>query len=269
MRLLLGASLAWLLVVAFGELVATTDRIAPSPKVAAILFKDRNPVGVQPASVRKFELVRWVAPDLLPATEEVKVTWTLKSEGAAAPRAAIDQAGVLTVQASAEPGSILSIYADLNHGERVISLPVYIYRPGLEPLMEVRAWHQTAEIPCDGSSDRPVVDGIQELLFDASGRYSVAWHPFESYKDFWGPYAMNVKTRKVTFRALGGNLVPKDIQGDGTFRVVRLRSSVSQVDGSRIHDMQLRLNGIYFGTFGRARRHKPCGLVFAGRLYEP
>lgn len=239
---------------------------SPSLKVQAIAFADIHPVGMQPGSERKFALSEWLGVDSVPATG-VNVTWTVKTEGPV-PRATIDQAGVLTVQKEASPGSILRISADLNHGERVISLPVFVYRPGLDPLLDVRDWHQTAEIPCDGSADRPVVGGIDELLFDVSGNYSVTWRPFESYKDYWGPYTINVKTRKVTFRVSRGNYVPKDIHGRGTFKVGRLGPPVRQADGTHTQSVQLRLNGIYLGTFGRPTRHMPCGMVFVGLNFQ-
>lgn len=270
MRRLFSVGLSGLLAFALGARAAPIDKAALSLKVAALGFKDRYPIGVQPGSSVRIELERWVGTEVFPPDGYVDVTWTVKMEGKV-PHATIDQKGLLTVQSNATPGSIVQVFADLNHGERVISRPVYVYRPGLDPLFDAKDWRQTSEIPCDGSADRPVGGGIDELLFYVSGQYSVTWMPFESYKDYWGPYTINVKRRTVNFRVLGGNYVPKGIHGHGTFKIVRLGASVPKGSGHS-QPVQLRLNGIYLGAragFTHRKGPKPCGMVFVGNIFQP
>jgi len=67
----------------------------------------------------------------------------------------------------------------------------------------VGTWHQV-EAEC--SSAEPV----RELIFEANGHYSVTWLPFETYKDYWGAWAYNARTRMLTLTVDGGNYQPTD-----------------------------------------------------------
>ena len=67
----------------------------------------------------------------------------------------------------------------------------------------VGSWRQT-DADCAGA------EPVGELIFEAGGRYSVTWLPFESYKDYWGAWTYNARTRVLTLTADGGNYQPMD-----------------------------------------------------------
>jgi hypothetical protein len=67
----------------------------------------------------------------------------------------------------------------------------------------VGTWHQ-AEAEC-GSAEP-----VSELIFEPGGHYSVTWLPFESYKDYWGAWRYNARTRVLTLTVDGGNYQPAD-----------------------------------------------------------
>ena len=67
----------------------------------------------------------------------------------------------------------------------------------------VGTWHQD-ESECAGAQP------VRELIFSADGRYSVTWMPFETYKDYWGGWRYDARTRVLTLTVDGGNRVPTD-----------------------------------------------------------
>jgi len=74
---------------------------------------------------------------------------------------------------------------------------------GAAPPMLVGAWHQV-EAECVGA------EPVRELIFEAGGRYSVTWLPFETYKDYWGAWRYDAHTRVLTLTVDGGNYQPAD-----------------------------------------------------------
>lgn len=97
----------------------------------------------------------------------------------------------------------------------------------------------TATLP-EGSLDPP----LEELQFKADRTFSATWTPFETYRDYWGHYRYSV-TRQgaqaarplpadtaaarlvsgpwfegtIGLAIEGGNFIPSDFQGTGTFAV--------------------------------------------------
>jgi hypothetical protein len=74
---------------------------------------------------------------------------------------------------------------------------------GAAPASLVGTWHQ-AEAECAGAAP------VRELIFEAGGRYSVTWAPFEIYKDYWGAWRYNARTHVLTLTVDGGNYQPAD-----------------------------------------------------------
>ena len=68
----------------------------------------------------------------------------------------------------------------------------------------VGTWHQ---IEAECGSAEPV----RELIFEAGGRYSVTWLPFETYKDYWGAWRYDARTRVLALTVDGGNYQPADL----------------------------------------------------------
>jgi len=67
----------------------------------------------------------------------------------------------------------------------------------------VGMWHQ-------GESDCAGAEPVRELIFTANGHYSVTWLPFETYKDYWGAWRYDARTRVLTLTVDGGNRIPTD-----------------------------------------------------------
>ncbi len=72
----------------------------------------------------------------------------------------------------------------------------------------VGQWRQ-AEIDCGIALD------VRELEFGANGRFSVTWRPFETYRDYWGRWSFNERTRELELVIDGGNNRPADFVGQG------------------------------------------------------
>lgn len=133
-------------------------------------------------------------------------------------KASIDpMSGMLRVSASAQPGDKLTVTADVAGGRKVVTIDVYVYTPEANPLFGI--WREDVELACaDGAEIKPE-HAINELLFRADGTINVTWNPFELYIDYWGTYAFDKSAGTLDIRATGGNYVPEDIDGNGTFSI--------------------------------------------------
>lgn len=80
-----------------------------------------------------------------------------------------------------------------------------VYDAATAPLTGV--WSQDAAA-CDAAGAEP----IRELIFEGDGGFSVTWTPFEAYKDYWGRYAYNSKTGRLTLEPEGGNHIPTTVR---------------------------------------------------------
>lgn len=125
--------------------------------------------------------------------------------------------GVLTVDAQAPSGTALTVTADVEQGKRVVTIPVYVYTPSDNPL--VGLWHEDVQLACGTGAEVVPADTIGELRFDASGDFYVTWYPFEVYYDYWGKYAYSLENGSLDLSVDGGNYVPDDVDGSGTFEI--------------------------------------------------
>ncbi|MGC6466437.1 MAG: hypothetical protein ACON38_16960 [Akkermansiaceae bacterium] len=57
---------------------------------------------------------------------------------------------------------------------------------------------------------------IRELHLHSKG-FSVTFQPFETYKDYWGPYALGDDRRSIKLDVDGGNDLPAFEEGSGRF----------------------------------------------------
>jgi len=73
-------------------------------------------------------------------------------------------------------------------------------------------WRQGQE-ECAGSAP------IHELVFEADGRFSVTWLPFETYKDYWGRWRRDRTTDGLELTVEGGNYIPADLETSGVIHL--------------------------------------------------
>jgi len=57
------------------------------------------------------------------------------------------------------------------------------------------------------------------LEFRADGWFSVTWRPFETYRDYWGHWSLNERTRELELVIHGGNNRPADFMGHGQITI--------------------------------------------------
>jgi hypothetical protein len=228
-----------------------------------------NTPQVEPGGQHHFEIVEFTA-SLWPFWPQpafgIDISWTIEPADWGA---TIDRSGVVSVADWVGSGVTYRVYANLNHGQRIISTPLYVYKRGNNPFADA-GWTERAWIPCDGSADIPVPESqrIQEFSFRIDGLYLVTWHPFEAYVDYWGPYRFDPSKHKITFAVDYGNYVPDDLHGEGTYEITNNGPPVTNQWGYRYQPLVMRLKGIWLGSADRTTppAPAPCGMVFDGAM---
>jgi len=99
-------------------------------------------------------------------------------------------------------------------GDQSLKAQIRVVRPEEAPLRG--AWRQANATCSDGAMPAP----IQELVFDATGRFSVTWTPFEVYKDYWGAYRFDPAVRSFSAEVESGNQRPANLDLAGTASVL-------------------------------------------------
>jgi hypothetical protein len=125
------------------------------------------------------------------------------------------ETGLLEVDASTPDGSTFTVTADIEDGLATVSGDVFVFVPELHPL--IGYYTEVARIPCGGGPEFQPSDPIGELVFTASGEIRVTWTPFEIYVDYWGTYTHDLDTSALSILPTGGNYLPDDIDGEGSF----------------------------------------------------
>lgn len=109
-------------------------------------------------------------------------------------------------------------------------------------------WREIRQIDCESGDDFEAEDKIGELRLLPNGRYSITWHPFETYTDYVGTYNINPAEGTIVFNYEDD----AGIDGDGFYSF--------QENGD------LELMDIWFGTFYKeagSDSHKvSCGYIF-------
>ena len=156
------------------------------------------------------------------------------------------ETGVFTVDPGTASGKVFTVTADVEDGRRLVSIEVYVFTPEANPL--ARNWREEAQLACDTLEEVAPEEPIGELQFRADGTFSVTWMPFELYRDYWGSYRYDSEGGTLDFAIEGGNYVPEDVDGSGSF--------VIDEDGRLVlKDMWL---GTWMGSTGGAN----CGHIF-------
>jgi hypothetical protein len=147
-------------------------------------------------------------------TVDACASWSVEpSEGAA-----IDaETGAFAVEPDTPSGTVYTVTADVENGRRLVSVEVYVYTQEANPL--VGLWREEAQLACDTFEDEEPAERIGELRFDADGTFSVTWMPFEIYRDYWGSYQFDSQQGTLSLNVEGGNYVPEDVDGNGSFLI--------------------------------------------------
>jgi hypothetical protein len=126
--------------------------------------------------------------------------------------------GVLTIDPATPSGTTVHVVADVQDGAKKVELDIHVYTP--EAMPQVGSWRESKVLSCADGSELDPVESIEEIEFWADGTYSVTWHPFEIYRDYWGPAALDLVSNNVNLGISGGNFTPTNFDGTGTFELV-------------------------------------------------
>lgn len=161
----------------------------------------------------------------------------------------VDTNGLLTVDASVPDGTVFTVTANRDPVGPSASLQVHVYTPEARPL--VGLWRESKQVACGTGAESEPETTIGELRFGADGTFSVTWHPFEIFVDYWGTYEADRETGALTLTVTSGMApTPEDFDGEGRFEV--------RDDGSLV------LEGIWLGSSPYRDASTPaCGHVFA------
>jgi hypothetical protein len=88
---------------------------------------------------------------------------------------------------------------------------------------------------------------VRELHFDDKGGYSATFTPFESYKDYWGTFALDAASGAIAFAYDSGNLPAEGLDLTGTAALG--------------DDGKLTLDGLFLGERG-GPEGRSCRYVF-------
>ena len=158
--------------------------------------------------------------------------------------------GFLKIAPNAWPGLSFRIYADIEHGRRIVSADVNVYTRNSNPLRGY--WTQLYEVLCNGGGLYAPTLPIQSLQFRGDGRFSVTWILLELYTDYWGFYTFDKPAGHLTMGIRDGNYIPPVFAGDGTY-------TITEQNGVRT----LTLHGHNLGLRSSDAGHPPvCGAIF-------
>lgn len=153
--------------------------------------------------------------------------------------------GLVTVSPDASHGSIVNVSAEVEDGRRFLDAPLYIWTVEGNPV--VGSYFEVAQLDCEEGDEVIPEETIGELRLGADMCFGVTWQPFEVYVDYWGSYTVDAEAGAIELTVDGGNYIPEDIDGSGTFTLA---------DGGLVlHDMWL---GLPQDAEGEAR----CGHIF-------
>lgn len=175
-------------------------------------------------------------PDPMPVT--CLTDWRISPAGAA--RLSADGSSLI-VAPDAPAGATLTLEARTPGEPASYATPII----GRDEVVLTGTRMQT-DVDC-GEAEPPARP-IRELVFGPSGRFSVTWEPFETYKDYWGDYAYDPATGRLALTITGGNRHPG--------ANARLEGQVEVQQGGR----RLVLHGFSLG--GVFNGGAPCRYVF-------
>jgi hypothetical protein len=143
---------------------------------------------------------------------EACATWSISpSEGAT-----VDPVtGVVRVDAATASNSRFVVTADVESGRKLITADVIVFRQ--EEMPWRGNWREDKQLVCGTGEEVDPEEVLNEVIFWADGTLWVTWNPFELYIDYEGTHDFDAGAGTVEVVSLGGNFVPADIDGSGTF----------------------------------------------------
>jgi hypothetical protein len=140
-------------------------------------------------------------------------TWSIAPAGAGA---TVDPAtGTVRVDPGTPSGTEYVVTADVESGRKLITADVFVYVQAEMPWHGI--WREQAQLACGSGAEVAPEEMLNEIYFWADGTLWVTWLPFEVYVDYWGTHAFDTSAGTLAITASGGNYVPTDIEGAGTF----------------------------------------------------
>jgi hypothetical protein len=151
----------------------------------------------------------------------------------------------LHIAERAPDGAVVTLHAMI--GARMVTGVARVVVAADHPLAGV--WHEDRAAICEATRNAGSLP-VGELMFDAEGRFSVTWEPFENRTDYRGTYRFDRASGALTLLIDTGNFVPGDARLVGS----------AKIDGQG----RLTLTDLYFGTpRGGSARPSGCQLVFS------
>jgi hypothetical protein len=127
--------------------------------------------------------------------------------------------GVLEIAANVDSGTIYTITADLQNGQKTLTAQLQIYTPQANPLVGV--WHESKQIDCHTMAASELIgeSSLRELVFKADGTFQATFTPFEIYHDYWGNYTFDPEKGMLQLTVVSGNFTPENMDLQGGYQI--------------------------------------------------
>jgi hypothetical protein len=193
-------------------------------------YLDVEPAPARQGATLRIAAMQWRGPAQQAAPLDCASDWTVSD-----PRLATlaDDRESVRIAADAPPGATVTISYRIK-GMTVGAPLTVVARDAF--VLTGRRGQRSAE-GCDAP------EPVRELEFTADGRFSVTFHPFETYKDYWGRYTLDPATGALSLTVEGGNDRPASLDLEGKARL--------SGDGA------LLLEGLYLGQPSPSGRPPP------------
>ncbi len=141
-----------------------------------------------------------------------RVEWSIEPNQGAS----IDpESGSLTIEGAVEHGTQFVVTANIEKGRRLLEKKVFVYTEVGNPF--IGAWREKTQISCQDGSEYEPVERIGEVTFNAAGKMSVTWHPFEIYHDYWATYIYDLTLGTIEISEFDGGYIPPEMDPSGYF----------------------------------------------------
>lgn len=169
-------------------------------------------VELEPGQGYSFRLGRVMCCTYLDPVDDPRIRYVVAPSGFGEIDAT---SGELRVSADAPHGVTLRVKAEIPGQPTVSEATVMIYDPVMAPY--VGYWREIARIPCGAveTEIQSVPNPIEQLRIRVDGRFSLTWHAFETYWDYWGEYRFAGASRRITLSVDGGNRIPSALEFHG------------------------------------------------------